>query len=98
MNLQCLFKIAALSNHERLALLKEVVGTRVYEQRRAESLRIMADTDAKRGKINELLNYIEWRLAELEEEKEELKEFRESVWSMPCISENWRRWQKPWWR
>jgi hypothetical protein len=42
-----LFKI---TDHERLALLKEVAGTRVYEQRRAESLRIMADTDAKRGK------------------------------------------------
>jgi len=37
----------------------------------------MADTDPKRGKINELLDYIESRLAELEEEKEELKEFQE---------------------
>ena len=80
MNLQCLFKITALTNakdHERLALLKEVAGTRVHEQRRAESLRIMADTDAKRRKINELLDYIEPRLAELEEVREELKEFQE---------------------
>ena len=55
-----LFKITALTNakdYERLALLKEVAGTRVYEQRRAESLRIMADTDAK----HELLDYIESR-------------------------------------
>ena len=36
----------------------------------------MADTDARRGKINEPLDYIESHLAELEEEKEELKEFQ----------------------
>jgi structural maintenance of chromosome 3 (chondroitin sulfate proteoglycan 6) len=29
---------------ERLALLKEVAGTRVYEQRRTESLNIMQET------------------------------------------------------
>ena len=83
-----LFKITALTNakdHERLALLKEVAGTKVYEQRRAESLRIMADTDAKRGKINELLDYIESRLAELEEEKEELKEFQEKDKERRCM-------------
>jgi structural maintenance of chromosome 3 (chondroitin sulfate proteoglycan 6) len=68
-----------------LALLKEVAGTKVYEQRRAESLKIMADTDAKRGKINELLDYIETRLEELEEEKEELKEFQEKDKERRCL-------------
>ena len=63
-------------DHERLALLKEVAGTKVYEQRRTESLRIMAETDAKRDKINDLLDYIDTLLTELEEEKEELKEFQ----------------------
>ena len=72
-------------DHERLALLKEIAGTRVYEQRRAESLRIMADTDIKRGKIYELLDYIELRLAELEEEKEELKEFQEKDKERRCM-------------
>ncbi|PPR05869.1 hypothetical protein CVT24_006623 [Panaeolus cyanescens] len=81
-------RITALTNakdHERLALLKEVAGTKVYEQRRAESLRIMADTDSKREKINELLDYIETRLAELEEEKEELKEFQEKDKERRCL-------------
>ena len=58
---------------------------KVYEQRRTESLRIMADTDAKRGKINELLEYIESRLEELEEEKEELKEFQEKDKQRRCM-------------
>jgi structural maintenance of chromosome 3 (chondroitin sulfate proteoglycan 6) len=81
-------RITALTNakdHERLALLKEVAGTKVYEQRRAESLRIMAETDAKRDKIAELLEYIESRLEELEEEKEELKEFQEKDKERRCL-------------
>lgn len=81
-------QITALTNakdHERLALLKEVAGTKVYEQRRTESLRIMAETDAKRTKINELLEYIESRLTELEEEKEELREFQEKDKERRCL-------------
>jgi len=57
----------------------------VYGQRLTESLRIMADTDAKRGKINKLLDYIESRLEELEEEKEELKEFQEKDKQRRCM-------------
>jgi len=81
-------RITALTNakdHERLALLKEVAGTKVYEQRRAESLRIMSETDAKRNKIAELLEYIENRLTELEEEKEELKQFQEQDKERRCL-------------
>ncbi|OBZ68296.1 Chromosome segregation protein sudA [Grifola frondosa] len=81
-------RITALTNakdHERLALLKEVAGTKVYEQRRAESLRIMSETDAKRSKIGELLEYIDSRLTELEEEKEELKEFQEKDKERRCL-------------
>ena len=81
-------QITALTNakdHERLALLKEVAGTKVYEQRRTESLRIMAETDSKRAKIGELLDYIDTRLTELEEEKEELKEFQEKDKERRCL-------------
>jgi structural maintenance of chromosome 3 (chondroitin sulfate proteoglycan 6) len=45
----------------------------------------MADTDAKRTKINELLEYIETRLQELEEEKEELKEFQDKDKERRCL-------------
>ncbi|KDQ11977.1 hypothetical protein BOTBODRAFT_113479 [Botryobasidium botryosum FD-172 SS1] len=81
-------RITSLTNakdHERLALLKEVAGTKVYEQRRSESLRIMDETEAKRSKIKELLTYIEERLAELEEEKEELREFQEKDKERRCL-------------
>jgi structural maintenance of chromosome 3 (chondroitin sulfate proteoglycan 6) len=83
-----ILQITALTNakdHERLALLKEVAGTKVYEQRRTESLRIMAETDAKRTKINELIDYIDSRLTELEEEKEELREFQDKDKERRCL-------------
>nr|WJN25086.1 cohesin complex subunit [Farysia itapuensis] len=81
-------RITHLTNakdHERLGLLKEVAGTRVYEQRRAESIKIMEDTDAKRTKIDDLLNYIESRLRELDDEKDELREYYEKDRERRCI-------------
>jgi structural maintenance of chromosome 3 (chondroitin sulfate proteoglycan 6) len=41
--------------------------------------------DSKREKIAELLTYIESRLAELEEEKEELKEYQEKDRERRCL-------------
>ncbi|KAL8690388.1 MAG: hypothetical protein Q9218_004150, partial [Villophora microphyllina] len=73
-------RVTALTNmkdNERLILLKEVAGTQVYEARRTESLKIMTETNNKREKIDELLDYIRERLTELEEEKEELKDYQE---------------------
>lgn len=45
----------------------------------------MQETDAKRDKINDLLEYIAARLTELEEEKEELKEFQEKDKERRCL-------------
>src|SRR5690349_5324432 len=90
-----------VSDRERLNLLKEVAGTKVYEQKRTESTRIMEETgelcakilriklmiktDAKREKITDLLTYIEERLNELEEEKEELKEYQKNDRERRCL-------------
>ncbi|KAI9244206.1 RecF/RecN/SMC [Phascolomyces articulosus] len=63
-------------DEDRLQLLKEIAGTRVYEQKRSESYKIIEETDAKRSKITEVLEYIEERLSELEKEKEELSQFQ----------------------
>ncbi|KAG8894288.1 Structural maintenance of chromosomes protein 3, partial [Tulasnella sp. 403] len=81
-------RITSLTNakdYERLALLKEVAGTKVYEQRRSESLRVMEETKAKQAKIAEVLLYIQERLDELEAEKEELKEFQEKDKERRCL-------------
>ncbi|SNX83976.1 probable SMC3 - required for structural maintenance of chromosomes [Melanopsichium pennsylvanicum] len=81
-------RITHLTNakdHERLGLLKEVAGTRVYEQRRAESIKIMQDTSAKSAKIDDLLEYIENRLRELDDEKDELREYYQRDRERRCI-------------
>ena len=54
-------------------MLREVAGTRVYDERKSESQNILKDTENKREKIDDLLKYIEERLGTLETEKEELK-------------------------
>ena len=64
--------LCVMKDKDRLDLLKEVAGTTVYEERRSESLRIMAETTSKQESIEEVLRYIEGRLDELEQEKQEL--------------------------
>lgn len=66
-----------MKDPERLNLLKEVAGTRVYDERRAQSVSILEDTKTKKERIEEVLAYIEERLEELEDEKDELKEYQE---------------------
>ncbi|RGP69312.1 structural maintenance-chromosome 3 chondroitin sulfate proteoglycan 6 [Fusarium sporotrichioides] len=81
-------RVTALTNmkeSDRLNLLKEVAGTQVYETRRAESLKIMNETNNKREKIDELLIYIKERLNELEEEKEELRGFQDKDRERRCL-------------
>ncbi|KAI9926394.1 hypothetical protein ASPWEDRAFT_119813 [Aspergillus wentii DTO 134E9] len=81
-------RVTALTNmkdSERLNLLKEVAGTQVYEARRAESLKIMHETNSKRAKIDELLDFINERLAELEEEKDELRNYQDKDKERRCL-------------
>ncbi|KAI1489336.1 condensin complex component SMC3 [Biscogniauxia mediterranea] len=81
-------RVTTLTNmkeSDRLNLLKEVAGTQVYESRRAESLKIMTETNNKREKIDELLDYIKERLSELEEEKEELRGYQDKDRERRCL-------------
>lgn len=57
----------------------------MYDQRRRESLKIMLETDSKRSKIVELLEFIEARLDELQAEKDQLREFNESDRERRCL-------------
>ncbi|XP_071537394.1 structural maintenance of chromosomes protein 3 isoform X2 [Panulirus ornatus] len=68
--------MATAPDSQRLKLLREVAGTRVYDERREESKVILKETQSKREKIEEFLRTIEDRLKTLEEEKEELKEYQ----------------------
>ncbi|XP_069679641.1 structural maintenance of chromosomes protein 3 isoform X2 [Periplaneta americana] len=69
-------QMATAPDSHRLKLLREVAGTRVYDERREESKAILKETEGKVDKIEEFLRTIEERLKTLEEEKEELKEYQ----------------------
>lgn len=69
-------EMATQQEPERLKLLKEVAGTRVYDDKRAESMDLIKKTNDSRSKVNSLLTQIVDKLESLEEEKEELTQYQ----------------------
>ena len=69
--------LATMTDLARLNLLKEIAGTKVYEERRKESLRIMNETEIRRKEIEELVKDMEERLDNLRAEKEELASYQQ---------------------
>jgi len=67
--------LAGMSDERRLRMLQEVAGTQVYEQRRAESLRILTTTEEKREAIRGLMGDLDEKIGELARESAELAEF-----------------------
>lgn len=75
-------------DEQRLQLLKEVAGTKVYEEHREQSLKIMEETNQKRVKIDELLTSIEEKIDTLSTEKRELLEFQTLDKDRRCVEYN----------
>uniref|UniRef100_A0A182ULJ0 Structural maintenance of chromosomes protein n=1 Tax=Anopheles melas TaxID=34690 RepID=A0A182ULJ0_9DIPT len=69
-------QMATAPDSHRLKLLREVAGTRVYDERKEESMNLLRESEGKLEKISEYLRTIEDRLKTLEEEKEELSEYQ----------------------
>jgi len=69
-------QLIKMKDEERLQLVKDIAGTRVYDDRRKESMKIMAESERKRAQIRDIMDYFNSRLAELEEEQEELREYQ----------------------
>uniref|UniRef100_A0A7S4I268 Structural maintenance of chromosomes protein n=1 Tax=Odontella aurita TaxID=265563 RepID=A0A7S4I268_9STRA len=68
--------LCTMSDAERLQLLKEVAGTTVYDEKKAESLGKMEENRSSIDKIRDILTDIESRLDELRGEKEELTRYQ----------------------
>ncbi|EKE42936.1 hypothetical protein ENUP19_0125G0023 [Entamoeba nuttalli] len=69
--------LAMMKDSERLDLLREIAGTRVYDERREESFKMLKENRNKIEQIEEVMNYIKERLTELQEEQEELNRYEE---------------------
>lgn len=73
-------KITSLTNSkdaERLALLKDVSGAKVFELKLKESKKEMANSNMKRQRIDETLSSINDRLGDLQIESNDLKQFQD---------------------
>jgi structural maintenance of chromosome 3 (chondroitin sulfate proteoglycan 6) len=74
-----------MSEEDRYQLIKDVAGTKVYEARRNESEKILADTNLKQTQISESIDDLRKRLKELEAETKELKQFQDACAEKRCI-------------
>ncbi|GLI71470.1 hypothetical protein VaNZ11_016608 [Volvox africanus] len=77
--------MAAMSDAQRMELLKEIGGTRVYEERRKESLLILQEADSRGQQIKSMLLEIEEKLRELDTERAELVEFQQLDRRRRCL-------------
>ena len=48
--------MSLIKDEERLELLKEIGGTKVYEERRRDSLKVMHETEGRRTHIEEVVS------------------------------------------
>ncbi|PAV78045.1 hypothetical protein WR25_00926 [Diploscapter pachys] len=69
-------ELATASDSYRLQLLREVAGTRVYDEKKQESLELLTSSKDKNKKCEEFIKIITNRLKELEAETNELKEYQ----------------------
>jgi len=66
-----------MKDSERLDLLKEIGGTKVYEERRRESLKIMQENEIRKNQIQEVVEQLDEKLGELDAEREELHKYQQ---------------------
>jgi structural maintenance of chromosome 3 (chondroitin sulfate proteoglycan 6) len=67
--------VATISDKQRFDLIKEACGIDVFTVKKTESLKILADTESKREKINEFMSSIDARCGQLERESLELTHY-----------------------
>ena len=67
--------ITTMKDADRLELLLDVAGVRIYESQKADSDKIIKESNEKKQQIKKSIDYIKERIERLESEKKELEEF-----------------------
>jgi len=67
-------ELTLMTDTQRLGLLKEISGAGVYDERRAESVKLMEDTAVRQARVENLLQDVQKKLATLEGDQRELRE------------------------
>lgn len=68
-------ELATMSDNSRLRLLKEIAGTRTYDERREESIRLLFETETRKTKVDSVFDDIQKRIDILKDEQKEFKAF-----------------------
>ncbi|KAK6590509.1 SMC3 SMC type chromosomal ABC ATpase [Cryptosporidium xiaoi] len=68
-------ELATMSDISRLRLLKEIAGTRIYDERREESMRVLLETETRKMKVDSVFNDIQKRIDILKDEQQEFNAF-----------------------
>lgn len=68
--------LTTMKESARLELLKEIAGTKVFDEKKGESLKIMEEAKDKQKTISDHIEKIRIKYKELETESKELKEFQ----------------------
>uniref|UniRef100_A0A0N5B2I2 Structural maintenance of chromosomes protein n=1 Tax=Strongyloides papillosus TaxID=174720 RepID=A0A0N5B2I2_STREA len=71
-----IMELATSTDAQRLALIKEVAGTRVYDEKKQDSAKLLKENMDKLQKIEETIEFINERLKTLEEESNDLREYQ----------------------
>mmetsp|Transcript_29038 Transcript_29038/g.66771 ORF Transcript_29038/g.66771 Transcript_29038/m.66771 type:complete len:1201 (-) Transcript_29038:82-3684(-) len=69
-------ELTLMSDKARLDLIKEVSGASVYDERKAESDKILDEIATRRQKTDEIIDTVSQRIRNLEEERKDLVEFQ----------------------
>eukprot|EP01012_Entosiphon_sulcatum_P036669 TRINITY_DN4679_c0_g1_i1.p1 TRINITY_DN4679_c0_g1~~TRINITY_DN4679_c0_g1_i1.p1 ORF type:complete len:1212 (+),score=285.66 TRINITY_DN4679_c0_g1_i1:51-3686(+) len=69
--------LAKMSPEQLLTEMKNLAGLGLYEERRAESQKLLADAESKTNQIRESIQQMEKRLADLQGEKDELRKYKQ---------------------
>lgn len=78
-------ELTLMNDQRRLELIKEISGASVYDERKAESERILEEMRSRQQKTDEVIDAIAQRIHGLEEEQRELVEYQRLERQRRCV-------------
>mmetsp|Transcript_117843 Transcript_117843/g.375676 ORF Transcript_117843/g.375676 Transcript_117843/m.375676 type:complete len:1202 (+) Transcript_117843:129-3734(+) len=78
-------ELTLMNDYRRLELMKEISGASVFDERKAESQKILEEMSGREKNIERVIDFIRQRIRNLKEEQEELFEYQRMEHRRRCI-------------
>lgn len=78
-------ELTLMDDRRRLELLKEISGASVYDERKAESKKLLDEIASRSKKTDEIIEAVSNRIKNLEEEQKELVEYQQLEKQRRCL-------------